>query len=87
MTKLIAEVTAENARPMSCSLAAISGAIYTVYWRARDGKGTHLWKAELTEAEADAQIVWCQGRHPDATLVWSVADGANQARKVNRQGA
>lgn len=43
---------------------------HAVYWRAADGAGTHVWKDGLTEAEAEAQIRWCEGAHPEATMVW-----------------
>lgn len=55
---------------------------FGVYWRAKDGVGTHLWKDGLSAAEADAEIVWCEGAHPEATLVWSLHGANSNAHKT-----
>lgn len=60
----------------------MSERIYGVYWRARDGAGTHTWKEGLSQAEADAEIVWCEGAHPEATLVWSLRGADSNAHKI-----
>lgn len=59
---------------------------FAVYWRARDGQGTHTWKLGMTEAEATAQIRWCESTHPEATLVWIIQDGAARARTIHHPG-
>jgi hypothetical protein len=58
---------------------------FAVYWRARDGQGTHTWKTGLTDAEATAEIRWCEGAHPEATIVWVTEAGASRAREVRQR--
>jgi hypothetical protein len=57
---------------------------YTVYWRARDGKDTNTWKSRLTHAECEAEIRWCEGAHPEATLVWALDDAQGSDGMAHR---
>lgn len=60
---------------------------FGVYWRSKDGRGTHVWKEGLTEAEADAQVIWCEGAHPEATMVWALRGSDSTTHKLRMQGA
>lgn len=55
---------------------------FSVCWRARDGKGTHVWKANLTAAEAEAEVRWCEGAHPEATMVWALRSSDGVAHRL-----
>ena len=59
---------------------------YAVYWRSIDGGGTHTWKTGLTHAEAEAEIRWCEGAHPEATVVWTLNDGNSNAHRLRLPG-
>lgn len=56
--------------------------IFAVYWLARDGAGTHTWKEGLTEAECEAAVIWCEGAHPEATLVWAARGADSNAWRL-----
>lgn len=56
--------------------------IFSVYWRCRDGRGTHVWKEGLTKAECEAETRWCEGAHPEATLVWAARGNDSNAYKL-----
>lgn len=59
---------------------------FTVYWRAKDGQGTHIWKEGLTGPDSDKEVGLCEDTHPEATMVWSVQAGASQCRILAVEG-